>query len=260
MTPAPTAKRPLILAGGQITCSLSDAGRAIGAYAFATTPLKPGQMPAAVGPGPTAVERARWSAEIYDFQRPTPGPLTYNDLIANIALSSQIKEYAFSGMLAVMGEVNVELNAIPVGTTFWNLPNADHKAALRRTDLWRMWRAVELFDAVPGVAFTIAHKTLHHKRPELFPLLDNVTEQVLPYGASWTLIHKDLTTQSEAFAALEEWFAVEAKNRKRPSLTRLRMHDIIVWLTQRDRARAAAGKPLTDGWADAVAEGARLGF
>ena len=98
MTPAPTAKRPLILAGGQITCSLSDAGRAIGAYAFATTPLKPGQMPAAVGPGPTAVERARWSAEIYDFQRPTPGPLTYNDLIANIALSSQIKEYAISGM------------------------------------------------------------------------------------------------------------------------------------------------------------------
>ena len=34
--------------------------------------------------------------------------------------------------------------------------------------------------AVPGVAFTIAHKTLHHKRPELFPLLDNVTEQVPP--------------------------------------------------------------------------------
>jgi len=249
MAPAPTANRLLVLTGGIITCSLRDAGRAIGGYAFATTPLRPGRVPSAVGTGPSATERAKWSAEIYDFQPAKRGPLTYYDLIVNIGLSSQIKETAISGMLAVVHEVNRDLTKIPAATKFWDLPNADAKIAPRGSTLWHMWRAIELLDAVPGVGFTIAHKTLHHKRPAVFPLLDNeTTRDCLPYDASWMIIHSDLTTQARSFNALEKWFAAEAAARKRPGLTRLRMHDIIVWLKVKGQ------------WDDAVADGAKLGF
>ena len=251
MAKAPTSAISLRLAAGKFPCSVRDAGRAIGAYAFATTDLKVTWPVKAPGTPPIATQRAVWSAEIYDFQPASPGTaLTYQDLIVSIGLSSQIKERAIAGMLAVLDDVNAELGAIVPSLTFWDLPDADTDHAAAGSDLWRMWRAIELLDAVDGVGFTVAHKTLHHKRPALFPLLDNVTTKkpFLPYKQSWELIHRDLAAQARPFAALEKWFADEAAARDRPRLTRLRMHDIIVWLTGKKQ------------WGAAVAAGTTMGF
>ena len=132
--------------------------------------------------------------------------------------------------VAILDDVNAELCQIPAGTTFWGLPNANHTTAPVNSILWRMWRAVDLLEAVPGVAEAVSHKTLHHKRPELFPLLDNKTMGSYLPRDSWQIIHADLTAFAPEFAALEEWFAGEAAQRGKVGLTRLRMHDIILWL------------------------------
>lgn len=248
MAAAPTANRRLVLAGGNADCTVQDAARAIGAYAFALTDLQHTCLPKGAGPSPVATKRARWSYKMYDLQKATAGRLTYNDLIVSIGLSSQLKEWAIAGMLEVMDEVSDELDWILEGTTFWGLPDVDHKTATPKSTVWRMWRAVELLDAVHGVGFTVAHKTLHHKRPELFPLLDNETVKYLPYKKSWTMIHDDLATYAAEFAALEKWFAGEAKERNGLPLTRLRMHDIIVWLKVKKQ------------WSEAVNAGTELGF
>jgi hypothetical protein len=106
------------------------------------------------------------------------------------------------------------------------------------------------------VAHAVSHKTLHHKRPELFPLLDNKTiGNYLPYASSWKIIYDDLNAHAQQFAALENWFAGEAAKRGKAGLTRLRMHDIILWLH-------ASTDPVTGGsqWASAVTAGRDLRF
>ena len=254
---APTGKTQLNLARGNLHCSLQDAGRAVGGYAFAEAEMRATWPRKNPGTKPTVKTRARWSAEIYDFQPASKGSgLNYQDLIVTIGLSSRISEKAIAGMLAIVEDVNAELRNIPSGTTFWGLPSADHAAAPVDSVLWRMWRSVEILEFVPGVAHAVSHKTLHHKRPELFPLLDNKTiEKYLPYPSSWQIIHSDLTNYASEFTALEKWFAGEAAQRGRIGITRLRMYDIILWL--RAATNRETGRPQ---WHDAVAAGTKLGF
>ena len=108
--------------------------------------------------------------------------------------------------------------------------------ALRRRLGLSAWFGWELVGSVfPDIDllwfYTLGHhKTLHHKRPELFPLLDNKTMGSYLPRDSWQIIHADLTAFAPEFAALEEWFAGEAAQRGKVGLTRLRMHDIILWL------------------------------
>jgi hypothetical protein len=40
---------------------------------------------------------------------------------------------------------------------------------------WHLWRCWTLLMGVTGIDVARAHKILHHKRPKLFPLIDNQT-------------------------------------------------------------------------------------
>ena len=98
---------------------------------------------------------------------------------------------------------------------------------------------------------------LHHRRPELFPLLDRTTRwQLLPHlreGDSGVeaVIHRELRQNAEAFDALEA-----AASDSGVPLARLRLHDILVWLSGSLRLTHAVELGLaTDRWAEA---GARL--
>jgi hypothetical protein len=74
---------------------------------------------------------------------------------------------------------------------------------------------------------------LHHRRPELFPLLVRTTRwALLPHvreGDSGVeaVVHRELTANADAFDALEEAVAT----RLGTALTRLRLHDILLWLS-----------------------------
>jgi hypothetical protein len=71
---------------------------------------------------------------------------------------------------------------------------------------------------------------LHHRRPELFPLVDRTTRwQLLPHvreGDSGVeaVIHRELRANASAFARLEAELAPLG-------LTRLRLHDVLLWLS-----------------------------
>ncbi|MGY1827030.1 DUF6308 family protein [Blastococcus sp. SYSU DS0541] len=122
------------------------------------------------------------------------------------------------------------------GRSFWDLdevevgrtpPPGTTGAAL--TDAWRECAATT------GIKTALTHKLLHHKRPELFPLIDNVTAPRLREHTDddvslWGVVHRELTANREQFDALERAFARLADGAEDVALTRLRLHDILLWL------------------------------
>jgi hypothetical protein len=72
---------------------------------------------------------------------------------------------------------------------------------------------------------------LHHRRPELFPVLHDATRwPLLPHGREGdsgveAVIHRELLHNADAFAGLEA-AVLDAGLR----LSRLRLHDVLLWL------------------------------
>ena len=144
------------------------------------------------------------------------------------------------------------------GRAFWELPEVEvgrrPPAGTTGEALEHAWRECMQTDDV-GVALT--HKLLHHKRPDLFPLIDGLTAPRLePHTDGdvrlWGVVHRQLRANAAEFAALERTFAElmnEAEGDVR--LTRLRLHDILLWL------RAARKWNHAVGHGQATAEWAR---
>jgi hypothetical protein len=74
----------------------------------------------------------------------------------------------------------------------------------------------------------ITNKILHFKRPNQFPVADSRTKPGLPDGI-WLQPHRDLTRHVEAYTSLEAWFEHFASKHDGMRLTRLRIHDILLW-------------------------------
>jgi hypothetical protein len=111
-----------------------------------------------------------------------------------------------------------------------------------------------------GLGVARIHKVLHHKRPEHFPLIDGRTVDSLSAAwsegsgdGSWATIHRDLQEQDGIFEELEGWFreraqAVHGWPPSRP-LSRLRIHDILLWCDVSDERGEAheAGRQYVNG-------------
>lgn len=131
------------------------------------------------------------------------------------------------------------LARIDVTQTFWTLPNADlgETPPPAETPAWWLWRAWVLLRCLDGVGPTICDKVLHHKRPWLFRSsmttrarkFDDNTRAKMGGGRAWQDLHDELTRQEPQFTHLEQWFAGEAARRGGVWLTRLRIHDILLW-------------------------------
>ncbi len=234
---------PFVLAEGKITFSLEEARQTVGGYVFARQPLPLSYQPVVSGEtAPEEMTRARWACAVYDFQPGDLGPLNYFDIVVSIGLNSQINTEAIAGMLEIAPLVSEAIAHVPVSQTFWELSVDEVAEIPSDSSAWWMNRAVELLVAVDGVGPTVAHKTLHHKRPWLFPLLDDETTKYMRYVDSWNVIHRDLTNHDAQFQALEQFIADEVASRGGVPLSRLRIHDILVWTTmqgQRIMARDA---------------------
>ena len=106
-----------------------------------------------------------------------------------------------------------------------------------------------------GVGIALTHKLLHHKRPRLFPLIDQQTaprlEARVPRGAGrfWAVIHRELTANAEQFSLLEDELARHLNQDDDVRLERLRLHDILLWTDKTEqREWAAAQGRATDEW------------
>jgi hypothetical protein len=175
---------------------------------------------------------ARWAYRSYDCIPASGGPLDDRDLLIAAGINGRLDSTAFLAMQAVASDVSSALARIPTVQPFWDLPSdsVGPRHPTLDTPAWYLWRAWWLMMGTADVGLALTHKVLHHKRPALVPLLDNRTVRALTgKDGAWKTIHAELNQHRSEWEDLEAWFAKEAAARSGLPLTRLRMHDIVVW-------------------------------
>lgn len=234
MAVVPPAVWPITIGGAcNVTYTQQQAHEVLAGFAFGVTALNwvsPLHPPLAPQP---VTERYRWGYRTFDCAPSSPYNLPVQDLAITGSLNSRVSGDAIVGMLAMADQVTAVVNQIPVHQTFWTLPvqAIANRPANPGSVEWHFWRAWELLMGIPHVGTTVTHKTLHHMRPWLYPMLDDLTAQCYPAG-QWAGIHADLTQHVGAFADLESWFAVLASRDGGVALTRLRIHDMLLWASR----------------------------
>ena len=157
------------------------------------------------------------------------------DVLIAAGLNGRVNVTRAAGILAVGDCVGERIEALDrMGGCFWELDEAqlgdtpsEGSAGYHLREAWKI-----LMD-LDKVGVAIAHKTLHHKRPQWFPVLDAKTKVAYPRGRAWAGIHADLTRHTEQFGELEDWFANEMRG-DGVHLQRLRLHDILLWCDRTD--------------------------
>jgi hypothetical protein len=190
-------------------------------------------------------------------RRPVPdGSLGDDDVLVAEGLHGRLDPDGWSAVRRALDDVQSWADATTAhaaGRPFWDLPDDEVSvlgepgtvgAALR--DLGEPPR--------PHDGYVIA--ALHHRRPELVPLVTRTTWlQAVPHlreGDSGVaaVVHRELAANAVAFAALEDEAAALLRHR----LTRLRLHDLLLWLTATLRLSAAVALGrATEEWQSSTA-------
>lgn len=192
---------------------------------------------------PEARARRKWAYWSYDCIPAGEGPdLSPIDLLVASGINGRLDATAVNGLLLVKDEVSEALRELEGSSAFWELPAEDLANPPDDSTGWWMSRAWNLLMSVPWIGTAKTHKTLHHKRPDLFPLLDTQTLRLLDSSRAWLHIHSDLRSHGDAFGQLESWFAELAESRNEKSLTRLRIHDILLWCAAMPSQRTPAAE------------------
>ena len=195
----------------------------------------------AVGPPLSSRQVGAFAYRTYDCIAPGPtDTLDPIDVLVANGLNARMPASATGAVLSVADEISAVLKEIHPSETFWDLPR-DH--ILSAPDegsgpAWHLWRAWTILMSIHGIDIATTHKILHHKRPKFFPLIDNQTKKKLaPH--SWLIIYENLKDNPSGWQQLETDIATEARNRSHVALTRLRLHDILLWTHVTGRATTA---------------------
>jgi hypothetical protein len=168
-------------------------------------------------------------------RRPVPdGPLGAADILTAEGLHGRLDPAGWAAMKSVLDDVGPFADATVEragGRPFWELPDDEFSVLAEPGTVgsWlrRIWQHCEVTPDVQPAHVTAA---LHHRRPDLFPLVVRTTRwHLLPHvreGDSGVeaVIHRELRANATAFARLERELADLA-------LTRLRLHDVLLWLS-----------------------------
>ncbi len=225
--------------------ALEDAKHCIRSYCFDSTAFVLDPVAPAYGPPPRANERPRNAYRTYDCIPAANGSsLAGVDLLVAAGINGRIDVDVVASLLTVAAEVSESIARLDEqpSRAFWDLEEVEVSVVAARssppppgTFAYNLGRAWFLIRSVPDCGESVAHKVLHHKRPALFPLLDSTTLGWLGEDP-WLTIWRDLSMQAEQFSQLEAWFRNLAAAHGTVSLTRLRLHDILLW----SRARGVA--------------------
>ena len=224
------------LAGGAATYSATEALDAVQEYAFATVTVVPGlRFPGTFEPH----EVPRYAYRTYDCVPASPGAgFSDLDLLVSAGLNARIDMPALARLRSFTDRAAAPLErAHRQQPDFLRLTPDDliDDPATGTTgryllDAWRHGVAT------PGLGAARVYKTLHHKRPQLVPLLDNQTIRPVRQAADndgctvWQLIHDEVTAHAGAFADLAKGFEEVANGVGDVSLSWLRLYDILLWM------------------------------
>lgn len=178
----------------------------------------------------------------YDCIRGSSGTgLKAIDILLADGLNAQMRARNIAAALAVAPEVSEYLAQIDEEVRFWDLARDDvsERPESETAPGWPLWRAWTVLISAPGIERARTHKILHHKRPDVFPLLDNETADYVSPDP-WGKIHDDLLATADAWESLED----QLNDRLRGEagcveLTRLRLHDILLWCRATGRTTLA---------------------
>jgi hypothetical protein len=192
-------------------------------------------------------------------RRPVPdGPLADDDVLVAEGLHGRLDPAGWTAVRRALDDAQPQLDALP-DAPFWELADDEVSVLGEPGTVGATLRGL---GEPPGAHERYVVAALHHRRPDLVPLVTRTTWlQAVPHlreGDSGVaaVVHRELRANAAAFAALEGAVAGALGHR----LTRLRLHDVLLWLTATMRLPTAVllGRASAE-WAqlDGVQAGSR---
>jgi hypothetical protein len=180
-------------------------------------------------------------------RRPVPdAPLGEADILTAEGLHGRLDRESWTAMAAALPAVQELADAAvarAAGRALWELPADEFSVLAEPGTVGALLRRLsELCDERGASRWHVA-AALHHRRPDLFPLLHTATRwALLPHvqegdSGVTAVIHRELRHAAPGFAGLED-----AARRHGVALTRLRLHDVLLWLTATLRFSHAAAQ------------------
>ena len=171
--------------------------------------------------------------ERFDRRPRSEKPLGEPDILTAEGLHGRLAPDAWTAMKHALDDVRPLADAVAVraaGRPFEDLPDDEFSVLAEPGTVGAALRDVgRLSDGASGKHVLAA---LHHRRPDLFPLLVRSTRwQLLPHvregdSGGAAVVHRELRANAAAFTALEDAVAALLG----APLTRLRLHDVLLWL------------------------------
>ena len=195
--------------------------------------------------------------ERFDCRSRVAGPLGEDDVLVAEGLHGRLDPAGWAAVRSALDEVGPLADAATAragGRAFWELPPGEVSVLEEPGTVGATLRAIGRHRT--GRQRDHLYAALHHRRPDLVPLLDATTRrQLLPHveeGDSGVeaVVHRELLANEEAFDALETAASGLLTATGGVPLTRLRLHDALVWLSGSLRlAHAVALGEQTPEWA-----------
>jgi hypothetical protein len=183
------------------------------------------------------VDLPAFGYERFDRRPRADGQLGEDDILIAEGLHGRLAPEAWTAMKSALDDVRPLADAAvdrAAGRPFWELPDDESSVLAEPGTVGAALRQVGLHCAeAPGVRPKYVAAALHHRHPGLFPLLVRTTRwQLLPHvreGDSGVeaVIHRELRANAAAFERLETDVAMLLG----APLTRLRLHDVLLWLS-----------------------------
>jgi hypothetical protein len=170
--------------------------------------------------------------ERFDARPRTDGPLGDPDVLTAEGLHGRLDRDSWTTVRAALDDAAPLARAAidrAAGRPFWELPAEEFSVLAEPGTVGAVLRDL---DTLPGVPAGYVPAALHHREPALFPLVSRSTRrQLWPHlheGDSGVeaVVHRELRAQARGFAALEAAVAGHGLR-----LTRLRLHDVLLWLS-----------------------------
>ena len=173
------------------------------------------------------VQLPAFGYERFDVRPRSTGPLGEPDILAAEGLHGRLDRDAWAAMNSRLDDVRPLFESVlkrAAGRRFEDLPDDEFSVLAEPGTVGALLRRIGGDKHVTAA--------LHHRRPDLVPLLVRTTRwQLLPHvreGDSGVeaVIHRELVANADAFEALQR--ALENHD---IALTALRLHDVLLWLT-----------------------------
>jgi hypothetical protein len=188
--------------------------------------------------------------ERFDRQPVDGGPLGDADVLVAEGLHGRLDPAAWAAVRAAldgMAPLADALTGRAAGRSYWQLPAEEVAVLAEPGTVGAVLRGIREHAEDAGVRPDLVTAALHHRHPRLVPHVDRTTRrQLWPHvveGDSGleAVVHRELVANAAGFAALEAAAAVllddgpggtgGSQTSGGVRLTRLRLHDVLLWLS-----------------------------